>query len=87
MAGGSGPFEQFTIERLIPLHLGPLDISYTNSALFMTIVVVASTALLVAATSRAALVPGRLQSIAEMAYEFVAGMVQDNVGRGREFFR
>lgn len=87
MAGGSGPLEQFTIERLIPLHLGPLDISYTNSALFMTIVVVASTALLVAATSRAALVPGRMQSIAELAYEFVAGMVQDNVGtEGREFF-
>jgi F-type H+-transporting ATPase subunit a len=87
LAGGSGPLEQFTIERLIPLHLGPLDISYTNSALFMTIVAVASTALLVGATSRAALVPGRLQSIAELAYEFVAGMVEDNVGtEGREFF-
>ena len=87
MAGGSGPLEQFTIERLIPLHLGPLDISYTNSALFMTIVVVVSTALLVAATSRAALVPGRLQSVAELAYEFVAGMVEENVGtEGREFF-
>jgi F-type H+-transporting ATPase subunit a len=87
LAGGSGPLEQFTIERLIPLHLGPIDISYTNSALFMTIVVVASTALLVGATSRAALVPGRLQSIAELAYEFVAGMVEDNVGtEGREFF-
>jgi F-type H+-transporting ATPase subunit a len=79
--------EQFTIERLIPLHLGPIDISYTNSALFMTIVVVATTALLVLATSRAALVPGRLQSVAELAYEFVAGMVTDNVGtEGREFF-
>jgi F-type H+-transporting ATPase subunit a len=87
VAAEHGPLEQFTVERLIPLHLGPIDISYTNSALFMTIVVVATTALLVAATSRAALVPGRLQSIAELAYEFVAGMVRDNVGHeGREFF-
>jgi F-type H+-transporting ATPase subunit a len=53
----------------------------------MTIVVVASTALLVLATSRAALVPGRLQSVAELAYEFVAGMVRENVGtEGSEFF-
>jgi len=87
LASGGGPLEQFTIERLIPLHLGPIDISYTNSALFMTIVVVASTALLVLATSRAALVPGRLQSVAELAYEFVAGMVRENVGtEGSEFF-
>ena len=87
MAVEHGPLEQFTVERLIPLHLGSVDISYTNSALFMTIVVVLSVGLLVAATARASLVPGRLQSIAEMAYEFVASMVRDNVGHeGREFF-
>lgn len=87
MAEGGGPLEQFTVERIIPLHIGSLDISYTNSALFMTIVVAVSVILLVAATSRAALVPGRFQSVAELAYEFVAGMVRDNVGtEGREYF-
>jgi len=83
----SRPLEQFTIERIIPIHIGSLDISYTNSALLMTIAVVLITALLVLATSRAALVPGRLQSIAELAYEFVANMVRDNVGtEGFEYF-
>ena len=87
MATHGGPLEQFTVERLIPLHLGSVDISFTNSALFMTLVVVAIVALLVGATARASLVPGRLQSIAEMSYEFVAGMVRDNVGTaGREYF-
>jgi F-type H+-transporting ATPase subunit a len=87
VATHGGPLEQFTVERLIPLHLGSVDISYTNSALFMTLVVVAIVALLVGATARASLVPGRLQSIAEMSYEFVAGMVRDNVGTaGREYF-
>ena len=87
MAEGGGPLEQFSVERIIPLHIGSLDISYTNSALFMTIVVIVTVALLVAATSKAALVPGRLQSVAELAYEFVAGMVRDNVGtEGREYF-
>ena len=74
------PLEQFTIERLVPIHIGRLDISFTNSALLMTIVVVLVTALTVLATRRRALVPGRWQSVAEMLYEFVADMVDTNAG-------
>ena len=81
------PLEQFQIERLIPIHIGRLDASYTNSALLMTIVVVLVTALLVLGTRKRALVPGRWQSLAEMSYEFVADMIDTNVGHGgREFF-
>ena len=87
MAAGHSPLAQFTVERLVPIHLGSLDISYTNAALLMTIAVALATLLLVGATMRAALVPGRLQSIAELLYEFVAGMVRDNVGQeGQEYF-
>ncbi len=78
------PLEQFKIEPLIPLHIGGLDVSYTNSALFMTVAVVLITALLVLGTRRGALVPGRWQSIAEMSYEFVADMVETNAGHGAE---
>ena len=78
------PLEQFQIEPLIPLHIGGLDVSYTNSALFMTIAVILITSLLVLGTRRGALVPGRLQSIAEMSYEFVADMVETNAGHGAE---
>ena len=81
------PLEQFTIERLVPLHIGRLDVSFTNSALLMTIAVVLITALLVLGTRKAALVPGRWQSVTEMAYEFVANMVDTNAGHGaRDFF-
>src|SRR5947199_10518195 len=69
------PLEQFTIERIIPIHIGGLDLSYTNAALMMTIAVVFATTLMVLATRGAALVPGRWQSVAEMLYEFVADMV------------
>lgn len=88
MAAEGSPLEQFQIERLIPLHIGSVDVSYTNSALLMTIAVVLIALLLIAGTRRGALVPGRLQSMAEMAYEFVAGMVDENIGHhgGREFF-
>jgi len=76
------PLEQFKIEPILPIHIGGLDLSYTNSALLMTIAVVLVTALVVLGTSRRALVPGRMQSIAEMSYEFVADMVETNAGHG-----
>ena len=76
------PLEQFTIERLIPLHIGGLDVSYTNSALLMTIAVAVVTALIVLSSRAARLVPGRWQSVAEMTYEFVADMVETNAGHG-----
>jgi F-type H+-transporting ATPase subunit a len=78
------PLEQFKIEPLIPIHIGGLDLSYTNSALFMTVAVVLITALLVLGTRRGALVPGRWQSVAEMSYEFVSDMVETNAGHGTE---
>jgi F-type H+-transporting ATPase subunit a len=81
------PLHQFEIHRLVPIHIGGIDVSYTNSALLMTIVVVLVTALLVLGTRKRALVPGRWQSLAEMSYEFVADMIDTNVGHGgREFF-
>ena len=81
------PLEQFKIQRIIPIHIGGVDISYTNSALLMTIAVVLITALMVLGTRRRALVPGRWQSVAEMSYEFVADMVETNAGHGgQEFF-
>jgi F-type H+-transporting ATPase subunit a len=81
------PLEQFTIERIIPIHIGGLDFSYTNAALMMTIAIVLVAALTIVATRKAALVPGRWQSVAEMLYEFVADMVDTNVGHGeRQFF-
>ena len=39
------PLHQFEIHRLVPLEIAGVDLSYTNSALLMTIVVAAVTAL------------------------------------------
>lgn len=87
MAEVSPALEQFVIKPLVPIHIGTIDISYTNSALLMTIVVALIMLLLVGATRRGALIPTRLQSMAELSYEFVAGMVRENVGHeGIEYF-
>jgi F-type H+-transporting ATPase subunit a len=81
------PLAQFEIKPLVSLRLGEVDLSYTNSALFMTIALVLAASFLMLATRRSALVPGRWQSMAEISYEFVANMIRDNVGQeGRKYF-
>lgn len=83
----AGPLEQFNITPIVPIQIGNLDLSYTNSALMMTIAVGAVTLFLVGGVGGRSLIPGRWQSAAEMSYEFVAGMVRDNIGsEGRRYF-
>ena len=70
------PMEQFEIKRLLPLNLFGIDASFTNSSTWMIIAVILATAVFVWGMRQRALVPGRLQSVAELGYEFIAGMVR-----------
>jgi F-type H+-transporting ATPase subunit a len=81
------PIHQFSIERIVPLHAFGVDASFTNASLFMLVVVLAAAALMILGTSSKSIVPGRIQSAAEMAYEFVASTVHMSAGReGMKFF-
>jgi len=83
----AGPMEQFEVLPIIPLTLGNIDVSFTNSSLWMVIGVGLVIAFFFAATSRRALIPGRLQSVAEILHEFVANLVRDTIGHdGKKFF-
>ncbi|MFN3624252.1 MAG: F0F1 ATP synthase subunit A [Hyphomicrobium sp.] len=74
--------QQFEIKRLIPIELFGYDVSFTNSSLFMVIALAIIPLFYLIAMNRRALVPGRLQSTAELSYEFIANMVRDIVGEG-----
>jgi F-type H+-transporting ATPase subunit a len=82
------PIHQFEIKNLWPVFsLGGHEINFTNSALFMFIVVGLASVLLIGGTARRAVVPGRFQSIAEISYEFVANTVRSSAGsEGMKFF-
>ena len=81
------PVEQFTIKALLHLQVLGVDVSFTNSALFMFLAVAISAVYLIFAMRHKAMVPGRLQASAEMLYEFVSDMVRNNAGsEGRPFF-
>jgi F-type H+-transporting ATPase subunit a len=82
------PIHQFRIVDLFPVaKIGHTEIAFTNSAAFMLAAVVVITAFLVIGTARSGLVPSRLQSAAEIAYEFVATTVRSTAGaEGMRFF-
>jgi F-type H+-transporting ATPase subunit a len=86
-AEGQSPLEQFAIRRIVDIHIGGVDVSFTNSALFMLVAIALITLFLTASMGRRALVPGRWQSMAELSYEFIARMVRENVGHdGMQYF-
>jgi len=83
----ANPLQQFEIKPIVPIQLGGVDASFTNSALMMVVTVTVVTLFLTMSMKGRALVPGRWQSMAELCYEFVASMVKDNVGSaGRQYF-
>ncbi|HIJ61410.1 MAG TPA: F0F1 ATP synthase subunit A [Rhodospirillaceae bacterium] len=83
----ANPVEQFRIEPLVPLEVGGVNLSFTNSALVMVLSICLVTVFLTMSVRGRALVPGRWQSVAEVLYEFVANMIRDNVGaKGRKYF-
>ena len=87
MAAGHSPLSQFEIKRWVPIQVGDLDVSFTNSATFMVLTVFAVSVFLVLGMRRNALVPGRWQSMAELSYIFIANLVRDTVGtEGRPYF-
>jgi F-type H+-transporting ATPase subunit a len=82
------PIHQFQIKNLFPIaRIGGTEIAFTNSAVFMLIALLLITYLMLGATRSRALVPGRLQALAEMSYEFVASNLRSTAGtEGMKFF-
>ncbi len=99
--GGFDPLHQFEVSPLIGERAlcqgadGPIEgcyealpfYSFTNSSFFMMAGLVLVVMILSFGLRRGAMVPGRWQSLAEVAYEFIANMLRDNVGtEGRKYF-
>jgi F-type H+-transporting ATPase subunit a len=83
------PLEQFKVKCIAFCGDGGSlqAFSFTNASLFMVLSVICAVLLMVYGMRQRSLVPGRLQSVAELSYEFVANMVRENVGpNGREYF-
>lgn len=83
----ASPLAQFEINPIVEVSIAGLDVSFTNSSLFMVLGVGALYGFIMYSTRGRGLVPSRLQSISELAYEFVGSLIRNNVGpEGRPYF-
>jgi len=87
VAAGDSPIKQFEIKEYFPIEVFGLNASFTNSAMYMVVAVALIVSFLTLSMSGRSLVPSRMQSIAELIYEFVARTVRENIGpKGMQFF-
>jgi F-type H+-transporting ATPase subunit a len=82
------PIEQFHIEKIFTIgRIGNQEIAFTNSSAYMFISVALISLLMIGGVAGRQLVPGRIQSMAELSYEFVANTIRSNAGsEGMKFF-
>jgi F-type H+-transporting ATPase subunit a len=82
------PIHQFQIQNIFPVgKIAGTELYFTNSALFMVVAVGLTAALMLGTTSGRRMVPDRLQSLAELSYEFVANTIRSTAGEeGMKFF-
>ncbi len=81
------PLSQFEVKKIVDFKVGNIDLSFTNSALYMVIATFLVITFMLAATRKKLMIPSRLQVIAESVYNFINNMIEDSVGaEGRKFF-
>jgi len=81
------PIHQFEIHTILPIKLFGWDVSFTNSSLYMLVAVLLIASFYILSMRARSLVPTRLQSVAEISHEFVAGMLRDSAGQsGMKYF-
>ena len=80
------PLEQFEITPIFSFLI-PAKIAFTNSSFFLLITIFVTLAFFIIILSNSTVVPNRWQSITEMTYEFVQGMLYEALQeRGNDFF-
>lgn len=81
------PLHQFELQRWVQISIGGLDLSINKAVVFMWVVIAVAAVLMVMAGSSRKLVPGKLQSLAEMMVDFIRTMIMETMGKeGMRFF-
>lgn len=76
----TNPLEQFSIVTILPIRFSGIDISLTNSSLFMLMVLFGVSLFFILSTVNSTLIPTKWQSVAELMYSFVLGVSKENIG-------
>ncbi|MAJ67737.1 MAG: F0F1 ATP synthase subunit A [Rickettsiales bacterium] len=83
----ASPLSQFEVKTIIPIEAFGYDISFTNSSLAMLITVLLVVLFMYIGSRNLSVIPSRGQTVLESTYEFIAGMIGDNIGQeGMKYF-
>ena len=82
------PMHQFNVYKIGPeVKIGGIDLSFTNSSLFMLLSAITITIILFLGTREKKIIPNKIQLISEMLYNFITKMISDTAGKkARPFF-
>ena len=83
----SNPMHQFEVYKIGPeININGINLSFTNSSLFMAVSAILILSLLFFGTKKKLLIPSKIQLITEMSYSFVAKMISDTAGSNAKSF-
>ena len=94
MAKGESPLKQFEIQHILDINIFGLDLSFTNSALWMTITTIFIITFFTIpflkskkTSSVEDLYPSRLQVASELGFNFISSLINDTIGKeGKRYF-
>ena len=85
--GAIDPISQFDLKTMAPMEVGGWDISFTNASLFLLMATGLVIVFFFMASRQSAMVPGRMQSLGEVSYGFIADMIRGTAGEdGLKYF-
>ena len=73
------PMESFLVKNILPINLFGIDISITNSSIFMLLVVAIISGVLWYATIDRGIIPTKLQLAVEKLFFFIGNIVKSNI--------
>ena len=77
----ANPMHQFTVYKIGPeIKLGNVDISFTNASLFMLLSALIICLFLYLGSKDKRIVPGKVQLVSEIFYNFISKMISDTAG-------
>ena len=77
----TNPMHQFEVHKIGPsLSINGIDISFTNSSLFMMISSILIITFFILGTKKISIVPGKIQILNELVFNFISKMINETVG-------
>ncbi len=78
----TNPMHQFNVYKIGPeIKINGIDLSFTNSSLFMLISAISISIFLLLGTKDKKIIPGKFQLLSEMLYNFISKMISDTAGK------